>query len=163
MTNMPRSHAPAHNLSTQEDHKDFVSFIVAGQMFGISVLEVQDILVPTKIASVPLAKPEIRGSINLRGRIVTVIDVRSRLGLPKREVTATERQMGVTVENGHDLYTLLVDEVGDVISLKTSLMEPNPSTLDAVWREFAAGVFRVDNRLMVVLDVKHLLEINAKS
>jgi purine-binding chemotaxis protein CheW len=162
MTNMSRANIQTDSLSTLEDHKDFVSFTVAGQMFGISVLEVQDILVPTKIASVPLAKPEIRGSINLRGRIVTVIDVRSRLGLPKRELEASGRQMGVTVETGHDLYTLLVDEVGDVISLKTSLLEPNPSTLDAVWRDFAAGVFRVDNRLMVVLDVKHMLEINAK-
>jgi len=162
MTNMSRANIQTNSLSTLEDHKDFVSFTVAGQMFGISVLEVQDILVPTKIASVPLAKPEIRGSINLRGRIVTVIDVRSRLGLPKREPEASGRQMGVTVETGHDLYTLLVDEVGDVISLKTSLLEPNPSTLDAVWRDFAAGVFRVDNRLMVVLDVKHMLEINAK-
>jgi purine-binding chemotaxis protein CheW len=162
MTNMSRANIQTDSLSTLEDHKDFVSFTVAGQMFGISVLEVQDILVPTKIASVPLAKPEIRGSINLRGRIVTVIDVRSRLGLPKREPEASGRQMGVTVETGHDLYTLLVDEVGDVISLKTSLLEPNPSTLDAVWRDFAAGVFRVDNRLMVVLDVKHMLEINAK-
>ncbi|MCD6073162.1 MAG: Chemotaxis protein CheW [Rhodospirillales bacterium] len=162
MTNMSRANIQADSLSTLEDHKDFVSFTVAGQMFGISVLEVQDILVPTKIASVPLAKPEIRGSINLRGRIVTVIDVRSRLGLPKREPGTSGRQMGVTVETGHDLYTLLVDEVGDVISLKTSLLEPNPSTLDAVWRDFAAGVFRVDNRLMVVLDVQHMLEINAK-
>jgi purine-binding chemotaxis protein CheW len=162
MTNMSRANIQTDSQSTLEDHKDFVSFTVAGQMFGISVLEVQDILVPTKIASVPLAKPEIRGSINLRGRIVTVIDVRSRLGLPKRESEASGRQMGVTVETGHDLYTLLVDEVGDVISLKTSLLEPNPSTLDAVWRDFAAGVFRVDNRLMVVLDVQHMLEINAK-
>jgi purine-binding chemotaxis protein CheW len=162
MTNMSRANIQTHSLSTLEDHKDFVSFTVADQMFGISVLEVQDILVHTRIASVPLAKPEIRGSINLRGRIVTVIDVRSRLGLPKREPETSGRQMGVTVETGHDLYTLLVDEVGDVISLKTSLLEPNPSTLDAVWRDFAAGVFRVDNRLMVVLDVKHMLEINAK-
>lgn len=140
---------------------DYVTFTVAGQLFGIPVLKVQDILVPDKIAHVPLAPPEVRGSINLRGRIVTVIDVRTRLGLPLKD-GETVRDMGVTVENGHDLYTLLVDSVGDVISLASDLYEPNPSTLDQSWMEFADGVFRLEGHLMVVLNTEHLLDLRRR-
>ena len=135
--------------------ENYVTFIIKDQMFGIPVLQVQDILTPTTIASVPLAPPEVKGSINLRGRIVTVIDVRVRLGLEKRE--DTNESMGVTIEHQHELYTLLVDKVGDVIGLSNDLYESNPGTLDSLWREFASGVFRLEGKLMVILDVERLL------
>ena len=138
--------------------EEFVTFEVHDQLFGVSVHRVQDILMPQAIAWVPLAPPEVRGSINLRGRIVTVIDMRKRLGLPPRE-TAT-RDMGVTVEHQHDLFTLLIDAVGDVISLSADRFEPNPSTLNARWREIADGVYRLDGRLMVVLNVERLLDLS---
>ncbi len=150
--------APKTAATVEAATTDYVTFTVADQLFGIPVLKVQDILVPDKIASVPLAPPEVRGSINLRGRIVTVIDVRTRLGLPPKE-GETMRGMGVTVENGHDLYTLLVDSVGDVISLAHDLYESNPSTLDQSWTEFADGIFRLEGRLMVVLNTEHLLDV----
>ena len=140
---------------------DYVTFTIANQLFGIPVLKVQDILVPDKIASVPLGPPEVRGSINLRGRIVTVIDVRVRLGLPAPEGEKI-RGMGVTAEDGHDLYTLLVDSVGDVISLGLDAYEANPSTLDPCWMEFADGIFRLQDRLMVVLNTEHLLDIRGR-
>ncbi len=136
---------------------DFVTFVVKDQLFGIPVLKVQDILTPDKIASIPLAPREVKGSINLRGRIVTVIDVRARLGLPKHN--SGDKSMGVTVEHHNELYTLLVDSVGDVISLSHEFYENNPTTLDPIWREFALGVYRLDSRLMVVLDVENLLAI----
>ena len=92
------------------DLEQFVTFMVNKQLFGVPVLQVQDILRTEEIARVPLAPPEVRGSINLRGRIVTVIDVRIRLGLPKADKNI--QSMGVTVEQQNDLYTLLVDEIG---------------------------------------------------
>lgn len=138
-----------------DDLDNFVTFSIKDQMFGIPVLQVQDILTPSTIASVPLAPPEVKGSINLRGRIVTVIDVRVRLGLEKRSDGADS--MGVTIEHDHELYTLLVDKVGDVIGLSHDLYESNPGTLDSLWREFASGVFRLEGKLMVVLDVERLL------
>ncbi|MBL4747992.1 MAG: chemotaxis protein CheW [Magnetovibrio sp.] len=180
------------------DLREFVTFHIAGQLFGIPVLIVQDILLPEKIASIPLAPPEVRGSINLRGRIVTVIDVRVRLGLERREINSAAEaakkakaeaakraeageedlpeaaasepiqpkvrthMMGVTVEQHNELYTLLVDSVGDVISLSKKSYEGNPGTLDPLWREFASGVYRLDNNLMVVLDVERLLDITPK-
>ena len=147
-------HVPGENL------ENFVSFVVKNQLFGIPVLGVQDILSPEKINSIPLAPPEIKGAINLRGRIVTVIDVRVRLGL--EQLPDASDSMGVTVEHRSELYTLLVDTIGDVIGLSGELYESNPSTLDPVWREFAQGVYRLDDRLMVVLDVERLLDVKAQ-
>ncbi len=153
--------ADLQNLATHpgENLEDYVTFKVEGQLFGIPVLRVQDILKPQQIAPVPLAPKEIRGSINLRGRIVTVIDVRIRLGLEHRDGEA--RSMGVTVEQDNDLYTLLVDKIGDVIGLSRNCYEKNPGTLDPLWREFSNGVFRLDEELMVVLDIDRLLDLTS--
>lgn len=143
-----------------EDLDDFVTFHIADQMFGIPVLKVQDILQPEYIASIPLAPPEVKGSINLRGRIVTVIDVRVRLGLKPKAAKDSGKGMGVTVEHGHDLYTLLVDRIGDVMGLSGDNFERNPATLDPKWREFSVGVYRLEKKLLVVLDIERLLNLS---
>lgn len=153
--------ADHHDLTAThpgEDLQDFVTFFVDDQMFGIPVLNVQDILTPDKIASIPLAPAEVRGSINLRGRIVTVIDVRVRLGLGTHEDNA-HGNMGVTVEQDHELYTLLVDRIGDVVAMSNDLFEKNPGTLSSTWREFSEGVYRLDDKLMVILDIERLLNL----
>lgn len=152
----------SHDLTAThpgEDLEDFVTFFVADQMFGIPVLKVQDILTPDSIASIPLAPPEVKGSINLRGRIVTVIDVRVRLGMDNNGDSSSSGNMGVTVEHGHDLYTLLVDRIGDVVGLSNDSYEKNPATLDPKWREFSVGVYRLEKCLMVVLDVDQMLNL----
>ncbi len=146
-----------------EDLEQFVTFTIGDQLFGVPVLRVQDILQTEHIASIPLAPPEVKGSINLRGRIVTVIDVRARLGLEPRETAGNEEQMGVTVEQGPDLYTLLVDNIGDVINISQDLHEKTPGTLDPQWREFASGVYRLDGKLMVVLDIDRMLDIGSEA
>ena len=150
------------NLSTHpgEELEDFVTFTIGNQLFGIPVLRVQDILTPDQIAPIPLAPKEVRGSINLRGRIVTVIDVRVRLSLPRRENAGNGKNMGVTVEQDNDLYTLLVDQIGDVIGLSPTLYEKNPATLDPKWRDFSNGVYRLEKQLLVVLDIERLLDLN---
>ncbi len=139
----------------ENDTLEFVTFRIANQLFGVHVLKVQDILRPEDIAFVPLAPPEVKGSINLRGRIVTVIDVRVRLGLPENE--NQENHMGVTVEQKNELYTLLVDEIGEVLELNLKDKEAIPSTLDQVWREFAVDLYKLETELMVVLDIDKLL------
>jgi purine-binding chemotaxis protein CheW len=154
--------ADSHDLTAThpgEDLEDFVTFFVADQMFGIPVLKVQDILTPDSIASIPLAPPEVKGSINLRGRIVTVIDVRVRLGLTSHEFAEGVSNMGVTVEHQNDLYTLLVDRIGDVVGLSNDTYEKNPATLDPKWREFSIGVYRLEKQLLVVLDIDQMLDI----
>lgn len=139
----------------EADKDEFVTFRIDGQLFGVPVLHVQDILKPEDIAFVPLAPPEVRGSINLRGRIVTVIDVRIRLGLPA-QVGSTEN-MGVTVENDNELYTLIVDDIGEVLALSPDDSEKVPGTLDPRWREFALSIYQLEGDLMIVLDIGQLL------
>ena len=153
------------DLSASQVHEEhtvsFVTFEVAGQMFGVPVTRVQDILTPDAIAPVPGGPPEVKGLINLRGRIVTVIDLHMRLNLER----PSDQQRGkcVTVENEGESYTLFVERVGDVVTLLSGLREDNPSTLDAVWKDVSDGVYRVNDRLLVALDVGSLLAIRSKS
>ena len=148
---------------TEQESQSFVTFIVAGQLFGVPVTRVQDILTPDSIAPVPGGPKEVRGLINLRGRIVTVIDVRTHLSLPKAGEETVKAGMCVTVESRGDSYTLFVDSVGDVITLSRDLREGNPATLDAKWREVADAVYRTDQGLLVALNVDSLLAIDIKS
>lgn len=136
---------------------DFVTFMIAGQLFGVPVLEVQDVLRPQAITRVPMAPPEILGSLNLRGRIVTVVNPRHRLGLPPAE--STEQPMSIVVPLGDDLFSLAVDRVGEVLSLSGDNFEANPPTLDAAWREVADGIYRLKDELLVVIDVARLLRL----
>lgn len=138
---------------------DFVTFTIAGQLFGVPVLAVQDVLRPQAITRIPMAPPEILGSLNLRGRIVTVVDTRHRLGLPKAD--ANEKPMSIVVPHGDDLFSLAVDRVGEVLSLSAQNFEPNPATLDPAWREVANGIYRLKDELLVVIDVGRLLRLGA--
>jgi purine-binding chemotaxis protein CheW len=134
----------------------FVTFNVGDHHFGVPVMRVQDILTPDAIASVPRGPAEVRGLINLRGRIVTVIDMRTRLALGGE---ASGPGKCVTVESDGEFYTLLVDGVGEVVSLAEAGREPNPATLDAHWRDIAVGVFRTGDKLLVALDIDEILNI----
>ena len=137
MTQLQSAEAAKSNTALHAGNVSFVTFYVQDQLFGIPVTQVQDILTPDVIAPVPLSPVEISGSINLRGRIVTVIDVRTRLAMPKRDTETRRRFMGVTVEKGGEFYTLLVDGVGDVVNLPAHQREDNPATLDTLWRATA--------------------------
>jgi len=146
----------ANSGVSTEAPREFVSMTVAGQLFGIPVLTVQDVLGEQRITCVPLALPEVAGTLNLRGRIVTAIDMRRRLLLPPRDKGAA---MNVVVERAGELYSLIVDSVGEVLSLPAEQFERNPSTLEPTWRDVSVGVYRLENELMVVLDVNRLLDI----
>ncbi len=138
------------------DTEEFVTFTIAEQLFGIPVLKVQDVLSTYQITPIPLAPPEVMGSLNLRGRVVTAIDVRLRMGLPPRPDDA--KHMSIVAENDHELYSLLVDSVGEVLALAKADYERNLPTLDAKFRAYCAGIYRLDDQLLVVLDVHRLLD-----
>ncbi len=138
------------------DTEEFVTFSISGQLFGIPVLQIQDVLSSYRITRIPLAPSEITGSLNLRGRVVTAIDVRLRLGLPPRPADADS--MSIVAENGGELYSLMVDSVGEVLALPQNAYERNPPTLDAKFRAFSDGIYRLDDQLLVVLDVNRLLD-----
>jgi purine-binding chemotaxis protein CheW len=140
---------------------EFVSITVAGQLFGIPVLQVQDVLGPQRITRIPLAPAEVAGSLNLRGRIVTAIDLRTRLRLPP--LPEGQNGMSVVVDHGGELYSVMVDAVGEVLSLSDETAERNPATLDPVWREVSGGIYRLDKTLLIVLDVARVLDFSARA
>ena len=134
-----------------------VSLQVGGQLCGLPVQAVRDVLGPQTITRVPLASPEIAGNLNLRGRIVTTIDLRKRLGLnvPRDAAPA----MSVVTEHGPELYALLVDRVLEVVSVEDYRLAPLPPTLAAGWARFGIGVYQLPGGLLLMLDVGRLLAI----
>lgn len=136
----------------------FVTLTLADQLCGVPVLAVRDILGEQVITRIPLAPAEIAGSLNLRGRIVTAIDLRRRLKLPP--APAGTPRMSVVAEQGGELYALLVDQVSEVMSLRADTFEQNPPTLPPAWAEFSIGIYRLDGQLLVVLDVAKLLALS---
>lgn len=136
--------------------EQFVTFLIEDQMFGVPALAVRDVLRQQQLTKVPLARPEIAGAINLRGHIVTAIDVRARLGSSARPSGAGF--MCVVVEADGESYCLLVDAVGDVISVQASEIESSPGSLQASWINVVRGVTRTGGQLVLILDVRQLLE-----
>jgi len=143
--------------------QDFVTIKVEGQSFGIPVLAVHDVLNAQQITEIPLAPDWVSGVLNLRGRIVTAINLRRRLGLPPIE--DGKSSMSVVVEHNEEPYSLQIDSVGEVLSLEDQLFERNPVTLDQRWREVSRGIYRLDDELLPILDVDRLLsfETNGKA
>lgn len=137
------------------EEEQLVTMTVDGQLFGIPILRVQDIVEPSDITPVPLAPAAIAGVLNLRGRIVTVIDLRQLLGSSTPE---DERKMGVTVERGGDLYTILVDTIGDVRSVAVRDRDQAPTTIEESIRRLCSGIVRLEDDLLVVLDIDRILD-----
>ena len=156
MSNQHTSHqdaTPSHILTATQ--KDFLTIHIDGQMFGIPILQVQDVLGEIKVTRIPLAPPQVSGSLNLRGRIVTAIDVRKCLGLTPLD--NLDKRMSVVVMHDDELYSLIIDKVGDVLTLQDKEFEQNPATLDITWKSISLGVYRLDGQILVILDVPKLL------
>ena len=150
---------PAHSTRpADEAGESFLTLTVADQLCAVPVLSVRDVLAAQAITRIPLAPSEVAGSLNLRGRIVTAIDLRRRLGLTEREAGGTG-PMSVVVERDGELYSLLADGVGEVLPLPPGDRAPNPPTLNALWREVSLGVHRAGDRLIILLDVEQVLAI----
>lgn len=139
--------------------QEYVTAMIGGQLFGLPIRQVQDVFLPERITRVPLAAGEIAGVLNLRGRIVTLIDMRDRLGLGAREAGAAV--MAVGVETRGESYGLLIDGVGEVLKLDDALREPNPINLDPRLARVSAGIHRLDGQLLMLVDVDRVLDIGA--
>lgn len=126
------------------------TFFVADRFFGVDVTRVQEVIRYQEITPVPLASSVIRGLINLRGQIVTALDMRARLGLPAR--ANGDLPMNVVVRTDDGAVSLLVDEIGDVVEVADTNREPPPETLVHGSRELIAGVCKLKDRLLLVLD-----------
>jgi purine-binding chemotaxis protein CheW len=140
---------------------EYVTFTTAGQIFGLPIACVQEVFRPTRITSVPLAGAQIAGVLNLRGRIVTAIDMRNRLDLRARDEGITP--MAIGIETDGESFGLLVDALGEVLKLPDAEREPNPVNLDRKLARVSAGVYRLDGQLLVVLDVDRVLDLDAEA
>src|SRR4051812_10665462 len=149
--------APTAAADTRQNTCDFVTFKVKDQQFGLKAIEVRDVLRSPRITHIPLAPPEISGLINLRGHIVTAIDVRRRLGLPDRNAQA--RTMSIVVERNGEQFCLITDGVGDVLAIDQTGIEPIPASVDAEWRAVASGIHKLKDSLVVLVDLQRLLAL----
>jgi len=136
---------------------EYVTVTIGDHMFGLPIFRVQDVFVPVGLTRVPLAPPEVAGILNLRGRVVTAIDMRSRLDFGEREPGTPVMAIGIELKG--ESYGLLVDAVGEVMQLHNSACEAKPANLDPRLSRVAAGIYRLEGQLMVVLDVDRVLDI----
>jgi len=146
-----------HDQPITAHAEELVTFTVAGQMFGIAARQVRDVLRTQPLTRIPLARPEVAGALNLRGHIVTAIDMRRRLGLASGGLKASG--MCVVVTAGEELVSLLVDGVGEVLTPLAADYEDNPPSLDPLWRQMSRGILRIDSGLLVVLDVDRVVDL----
>ena len=136
----------------------YATFAVEDLFFGIDVLRVQEVLRYQQMTSVPLAPDVIAGLINLRGQIVTAVDMRRRLGLPDRPSGQLPMNMVVRADEGP--VSLLVDEIGDVLQPEADAFEPAPENTTPAARELIRGVYKLKGRLLLVLDPDKTLEVD---
>jgi purine-binding chemotaxis protein CheW len=142
------------------DYDEYVTVMVADQIFGLPIDRVHDVFIASAVTAVPLAQREIIGLLNLRGRVVTAMCLRRRLGLPD---AGSGREMAVGLEHQGESYGLLVDQVGEVLKLSSETREPNPVHMDQRWVSLSRGVHRLDDKLLIILDVDAVLALGAEA
>ena len=138
----------------------YCTFYVAGHYFGLDVLKVQEIIRYQEMTRVPLAPHVVQGLINLRGQIVTAIDLRRRLELSDRP--ADQLPLNVVVQTDDGAVSLLVDEIGDVLHVSEKLFEPPPETLQGTARQMIRGAYKLNDRLLLLLDTEKVLQVGGE-
>jgi purine-binding chemotaxis protein CheW len=137
------------------DERQYCTFFLDGHYFGIDVLKVQEVIRHQEMTRVPLAPPVVRGLINLRGQIVVAVDLRRRLGLTDRP--ASQLPVNVVVSTDEGAISLLVDEIGDVLTVPAAAFERPPETLRGKTRDLIRGVYKLDRRLLLELAMDELM------
>lgn len=140
-----------------EDTIQLCGFKVGDEQFAVKVLDVQEVIKPLSITPVPLSEPFVTGLINLRGQIVTTISLRSLFGLEERNY---EEGMNVIVRHGNSLLSLMVDEIQDVIYVDRDSFEETPNTINEKLKKFIHGVYKLDNNLLVHLNLEEIFQLS---
>jgi purine-binding chemotaxis protein CheW len=145
------------SAARREGSRQYATFSVGDLFFGIDVTEVQEVLRYQEMTGVPLAPPVIEGLINLRGQIVTALDMRRRLSLGAR--SSDSRPMNMVVRSDDGPVSLLVDEIGDVLEVRPEQFELPPENLNPAHRQLMEGVYKLDSRLLLVLNRERVLQV----
>jgi purine-binding chemotaxis protein CheW len=143
------------------DEHQYCTFYLDGHYFGLDVLKVQEIIRYQEMTRVPLASPMVRGLINLRGQIVTAIDLRRRLEMNDRP--ADQLPVNVVVQTDDGAVSLLVDEIGDVLEVNEKVFERPPDTLAGTSRELIRGAYKLADRLLLILDTERTVNLSGVS
>jgi purine-binding chemotaxis protein CheW len=133
--------------------RQLCTFVVADMLFGVDVMNVQEVLRHQEMTSVPLASSTVGGLINLRGQIITAIDIRGRLGLAPR-AAGGEPLMNVVATTADGVVSFLVDDIGDLVEVEATAFERTPETMSAAFRELVPGIFKLEGQLLLLLDVE---------
>ncbi len=141
------------------DARQFCTFYLDGFFFGVDVMRVQEVIRFQQLTRVPLAPPVVHGLINLRGQIVTAVDLRRRLGLAPR--AAGEQPMNIVVRTDDGAVSLLVDEIGEVVEVGEDAFERPPETLGGELRALIPGAYKLADRLLLILDTDRTVAIHA--
>ncbi|MCA9197468.1 MAG: chemotaxis protein CheW [Pirellulaceae bacterium] len=137
--------------ATTSLRETFCTFTLGDLFFGVEVLQVQEVIRHQRMTRVPLAPERIQGLMNLRGQIVTALDLGTRLGFARR---SHDEAMNVVIRTPDGVVSLLVDEIGDVVEVNRQQFEPPPDTLQGVSRELIRGAYKLEGRLLLVLDIQ---------
>jgi len=152
-----QSNASIDDTASADQNGRFTTFYVDGMLFGVEVMKVQEVLRSQNSTRVPLAPEVVSGLINLRGQIVTSIDMRRRLRLPLRAPEVVP--MNIVVRAGDEAVSLLVDEIGDVLQVEASRFERKLHNIDPAVRDLIVGVYKLDERLLLVLDTNKTVAV----
>ena len=145
-------------MPTPDSDSRYCTFVVAGLHFGLDVLKVQEVLRWQEMTTVPRAPKVVSGLLNLRGQIVTAIDLRTRLGLG--DTDRPERPMNVVARASDATVSLLVDSVGDVVAPPPNAWESTPVNLRGPLQELSDGVYKSDGQILIILDLERVLDID---
>lgn len=137
----------------------FATFYLEDLLFGIDVMQVQEIIRYQEMTPAPLSAPEIEGLINLRGQIITAVNLRKRLSMGDWEDGKLPMNVVVRTEDG--TVSLLVDEIGDVLEVENSCFEEPPTTVPDTCRGFINGVYKLEDKLLLTLDTEKVVDVHS--
>ena len=144
-------------MNQVEPSSQYVTFLIDDLFFGIDVLDVQEVLRYQPMTRVPLAPDAIEGLINLRGQIVTAVDMRRRLKLSPR--AAGTMPINAVIRTAEGPVSLLVDEIADVVEVEACDFELTPANVNPAARELMHGIYKLKDRLLLILDTKKTVDL----
>lgn len=146
-------------MTAQDETAQFLTAYVNGHYIGLPIHHIQDVIGPQALTAIPRARHAIAGVLNLRGRIVTAIDMHERL--EEQRTKDKSASMGIIIESHDELFSLLVDHVEDVMTIELEKIERTPPTLNPLWQSVCSGVLQMQGKIMILLDIDSILDLSA--
>src|SRR6185369_5051085 len=140
------------------DYEEFLCIRVSNEIYGINIMQIKEIVKPREVTEVPRTPSFVSGVVSLRGVIIPILDMNDRLGLVREPATGRERI--VVVKHGDDFSGLLVNEVIQVVRIAKDRFESAPAVLEGINRDFVSGIGRADNRMIILLNLETIADIN---